>query len=621
MKILSILILLFSPLFLFSQSDQDASPLKILVQGENLIKINRLDSAISYAEMLLSRSKLDQSSRMQALLVLGKAQIDAGDPNTAYLPLQKSLLIARGLKNNQLLVKSLLAFSAVLTEKDPPRLDSAILCLKEAKPIAEALKDTSSMARIYSNLANLFIAEEDYGEAITYSYLCDSIVKGDKFEYERGLSHCTTGRLLSIRYYGNGKADDLKAAITSFQQAVDIFEHLGKKRFEAYARIDIGNLAAFSDDYKRAERETKRGIQLGEELKDSAILLNGYYSLANNYEGEDRKKEAKLALSKMTELLEKTGTAGDIAFVTDQFSNNEVRVSVALVKNRVDLLNKQIEIAKSTQEKQMLWYISILLILILAGIVIYSYQKNKWNAQEQKLIREKLENTLKSQELEFMRARFEGEEEGRHRIARQIHDGVGGLLVSAKWNLESALEEISKKETKVAARLNENLRLQENSYKELRRVVHALERDDMPWWEDLQKFYQIFEDRNKTKILFYTYNLDKRVGGVVGEEARLIVQEAITNALKHAKASEISVQINQIEGILGIIIEDNGIGFDPQKVIKGIGLRSIEERCMKLNGTVSFETGQGAGTTIFIDIPIQKHNLLIENPLLYARTN
>ncbi|MDO8366997.1 MAG: hypothetical protein Q7T20_09385 [Saprospiraceae bacterium] len=107
MKTLQILILSFSPLLLFSQSDQDASPLKILAQGENLIKINQLDSAISYAEMLLSRLKLDQTSRMQALLVLGKARIEAGAPDAAYLPLQKSLLIARGLKNNQLLVKSL----------------------------------------------------------------------------------------------------------------------------------------------------------------------------------------------------------------------------------------------------------------------------------------------------------------------------------------------------------------------------------------------------------------------------------------------------------------------------------------------------------------------------------
>jgi signal transduction histidine kinase len=284
-------------------------------------------------------------------------------------------------------------------------------------------------------------------------------------------------------------------------------------------------------------------------------------------------------------------------------------------------LKKQIEIFKSAKEKQVLWFLSIILAFLIVGILIYVYQKNKLSNQKQKLVQEQLENLLKSREIEFMRAKFEGEEESRHRIARQIHDGVGGLLVSAKWNLESALEEISKSETKVAARLNENLRLQEHSYKELRRVVYALEREDIPWWEDLQQFYQHFEAQNTAKIRFYTYNLDRKVGGTVGEEARLIVQELIANALKHAKASQINVQINQIDEVLGIIIEDNGIGFDLQKVKKGIGLRSIEERCRKLDGTISFETGKGVGTTVFIDIPVNKYDSLTDNPLLYARTN
>ncbi|MBC7777173.1 MAG: ATP-binding protein [Phycisphaerae bacterium] len=128
-------------------------------------------------------------------------------------------------------------------------------------------------------------------------------------------------------------------------------------------------------------------------------------------------------------------------------------------------------------------------------------------------------------------------------------------------------------------------------------------------------------ERNTTKIRFYTYNLDRKVGGAIGEEARLIVQEIITNALKHAKATEINVQINQIEDVLGIIIEDNGIGFDQSRVVKGIGLKSIEERCAKLGGEISLETGKGAGTTVFVDIPISKQNILKENPLLYAGAN
>jgi signal transduction histidine kinase len=515
----------------------------------------------------------------------------------------------------------MVALAGTMLAMEEPPLDSAQILLEAARSLAEASNDTRSLGRIYNGFAIIFTYKEDYSKASEFCSLCESILKNSNFKREKAGCYNTTGNCFDELYKKNGKEEDLRNSLLCYQKAADIFQEIGDKRFEAYARLNMGSAAGFLDDYVKAEMEVKHAMKLGEELKDSSILLYGYYALANNYEGENRMEEAKLSLNNMIVLLKKTGTAGEIAFVKDQFSNQDIEVSTAFVKNRVDLLDKQIEIAKSAQEKQVLWFVSILLLLIIIGISIYVYQKNKLSAQKQKLIQERLENTLKSQELEFMRARFEGEEEGRHRIARQIHDGVGGLLVSAKWNLESALEEISKKETKVAARLNENLLLQEHSYKELRRVVYALEQEDAAWWDDLQKFYQRLTAHGTAKIRFYTYNLDKRIGGAIGKEARFIVQEIITNALKHAKASEINVQINQIGNTLGIIIEDNGIGFDSGKIVKGLGFQSIEERCLKLGGSVSFESEKGHGTTVFVDIPIDHQNMLKENPLLYAGTN
>jgi two-component system sensor histidine kinase DegS len=373
-------------------------------------------------------------------------------------------------------------------------------------------------------------------------------------------------------------------------------------------------LHALHGKLKGAENEVKSSIKLGATLEDDEVLLNGYYTLTSIYEMQGNATDAVKSLEGLKSKLEKMGVLGDPTFLKEQFSNSDLTVSLALINAKINNFNRQIEneqVAKNNQRLYNGLWISALLVVLIGSILLYIRQKNK-------LLQEKLNTVLKAQEVEFMKVRIEGEEIGRQRIARQIHDGVGGLLVSAKWNLESALEEISNKETKVAARLNENLRLQENSYKELRRVVYELEREDTPWWEDLQKFYQELDNPNKTKIQFYTYNLDKRIGGSIGEEARLMVQEIVTNALKHAKASEITVQINQINDELGIIIEDNGIGFDAERVNKGIGLQSLDERCAKLGGSISFETGKGAGTTVFVDIPLKKQSILTENPLLYG---
>lgn len=621
MKTTPLLFLLFFPFLLFSQPKLPGPPLEILEEGERLIAIQRLEEAIVYAQTVLARPKLSSLDKSQALLVLGRAYARGGDSESSVLPFEQGLALARSTKHEVLKMKALVALGMTLFETGFQPYDSSLMLMEEAKPIAELQRDTISLARIYNILANIYTELEDYNKVRTNCTLCYSLLNNSRFFGEEASCYNTFGRSLVERYFREGDTEDIKTAISYFEKAVELYMILGNRRYEAYARGNIGASAAFINDYKRAEEETLKTIKLGEELKDSSILLDGYYNLATNYEGENRLEEAQKALNQVSALLVSTGTAGDIAFVTDQFSNNEVKISVALVKNRVELLAKQMEITKSAEEKQLLWFICILMAVIIISIFFYTHQRSKLSAQKEKLIQEELENTLKTQEIKFMRARFEGEEAGRHRIARQIHDGVGGLLVSAKWNLESALQELSQREAKVVARLNENLRLQENSYKELRRVVHALEREDTLWWEDLQQFYQQLSNNTPTKIKFYTYNLDNRIAGAFGEEPRLIVQEIITNALKHAKATLINVQINLIEDVLGIIVEDNGIGFDPEKATKGVGLRSIEERCTKLHGTVSYETGRGAGTTVFVDIPLKKQNILNDNPLLYAGTN
>ena len=85
-----------------------------------------------------------------------------------------------------------------------------------------------------------------------------------------------------------------------------------------------------------------------------------------------------------------------------------------------------------------------------------------------------------------------------------------------------------------------------------------------------------------------------------------IIQELISNILKHAKASEVSIQLLKKEKRLNIVVEDNGIGFDVNqtKNKKGMGLKNIESRVDSLNGEFNIDSGKGSGTTITIDIPL-----------------
>jgi signal transduction histidine kinase len=255
------------------------------------------------------------------------------------------------------------------------------------------------------------------------------------------------------------------------------------------------------------------------------------------------------------------------------------------------------------------------------ALAINHLKQRKIAAQRHQLILEELESTLKSQEIKYARARLEGEEESRRRIVRKIHHGVGGLLINARWSLESTLAELPQAQKEIAEKLYKNLKLQENTYLELRRAMYELERSDTDWWEDLRQFYENINAKNNTQIRFYTYNLGESAKGKIGEEARIIVQELITNALKHAKAREINVQINNIDQVLIIIIQDDGQGFIPEETPEGIGIRNIRAQIDNLGGTFDIDSGRGAGATFFIDIPLPPPEKQKENPLLYAGDN
>lgn len=626
MKTLLIFILsLFLSFFCHGQSAPSGALLSIATHGNLLLDKWMVDSAITYSSQFLHKKKIDLLDRGQAYYVFGKAQYLAGDLDKAEISLQNALDIATKLKKERLILWIFNSLACVAGDRWDPDLDLSARYLAKAEMLAQKLQDTVTLAKVYLNASNLFYNLEDYTKAISYNYRCDTLLKNTTFYPEKAANLYGRGRNLIELYNTDPKKTYLDIALLDFEHTKYLYDSLGNKVLSAQASIAIGSCLLYLDRLPEAEKHLEKSIKLGLETGNDDVLLNGFYAQTSLYEMQENYVAAVGALDSLIKQLEKMGKLADPTFIKEQFANSDTRVSVAFINAKIENFQKKIEQRKLEVDKQkaeaksqalVLGLLISALFLLLLGIIILHIR------HKHKLTKEKLENTLKTQEIDFMRARAEGEEASRHRIARQIHDGVGGLLVSTKWNLESALEELSKKETGVATRLNENLRLQEYSYQELRRVVHALEQEETAWWDDLQQIYAQTTQQGRTKIQFYTHNLDQNVRGTIGKDARLIVQELITNALKHAKATEIIVQINQIDLTLGIIVEDNGIGMDIEgKTEKGMGLRSLEERCAKLRASLLIDSEKGLGTTIFIDIPIDNQSFMTENPLLYAGTN
>ena len=110
---------------------------------------------------------------------------------------------------------------------------------------------------------------------------------------------------------------------------------------------------------------------------------------------------------------------------------------------------------------------------------------------------------------------------------------------------------------------------------------------------------------NQLQIEVIDHGLDQRLENSLELTIFRIVQELVTNIIKHAEATEAAIHITNHEDSLNIMVEDNGKGFDTKAIAKqhGMGIHSIDKRIDNLGGTVTIESEINKGTTVIIDIP------------------
>ncbi len=106
-------------------------------------------------------------------------------------------------------------------------------------------------------------------------------------------------------------------------------------------------------------------------------------------------------------------------------------------------------------------------------------------------------------------------------------------------------------------------------------------------------------------ITFEHFGDCKNLEQTVALNSYRIVQELIQNSLKYASAEEILVQITRTEGQLALLVEDDGVGYDPQTVLKGMGTDNIANRIQFLHGELNVQTAPGEGTSTLVTIPLE----------------
>lgn len=296
--------------------------------------------------------------------------------------------------------------------------------------------------------------------------------------------------------------------------------------------------------------------------------------------------------------------------------------SAFLALSRADTLEKQLDyqanslrIAKykwqfQTEEKEEAlernknWILLLIAILVVLSVIYFLLQINSRKKrllaiQDKDIQTQKVTSLLKEQELIALNSMIEGQEQERKRIAEDLHDRLGSTLSAVRMHID-VLSENDPRYAKVNAIIGK-------AVDDTREIAHGLMSGVLSKFgllAALQDLKETIESTNQFQINLSSIQFEERLHPEFELHIYRILQELITNTLKHANATIVDIQIEKNDRDIRITYEDDGVGFDPQENASGMGLRNIESRVEKIDGKWSVESSPQSGIRVYIDLRI-----------------
>ncbi len=580
--------------------------------SSNLLEISNPDSS-QIAEMLNETHRIYRNEPEIALQLADKALTEASAANFEMLQSRAYSLKGVVLKNKG---------------RFPEAIESHLNSLR----INEKLGAKNAMASNYNDIGIIYKTMEEYDQALD-SYLKANAIC-EELNLVRGIimTLSNIGTIYeakdefdnAVLYYNRAYKDAVKEGIEDAQAIV--LNNLG----EIYAQHDKG---AIAQDYFR--RTLALDKKTGDEIGSIYSMLNlaGTFIGSKKYDSASyfyKEAEAKtiefgatqllsFVYGGMTEMYKQKGdfknafeTSLKLQTVKDSLYNETRMQQLSEAETRYNAEKKDQEIAMLRQE-QLLKELSIqqhqaerialISLLVLGAMIIwYLFKRNK--ARQNELFNKQM---LKQKEL-HLKAIVETQESEQKRIAKDLHDGIGQTLSGIRLAMENISLKLVEKDVEEGAKMSELTNTLDQACQEVRSISHQMmprilqESGLIPAIQDmLEKSFR----HSKISYSFEHYGISKRFAENVEISLYRISQELINNIIKHSGASEVQVQLLQNNKQLVLLVEDNGSGFQFEKLkSKGIGLMNITSRVETVHGEFNLEPSPAAGTLATIRIPL-----------------
>ena len=275
-------------------------------------------------------------------------------------------------------------------------------------------------------------------------------------------------------------------------------------------------------------------------------------------------------------------------------------------------LKAEIDLRMEREARRMLLLILVIVVavalLVFTGLLARNLQHRKrLMAQQQTLHMEEVNGLMRSQEIRSLEALLEGQDKERDRIAQDLHDVLGSKLSATKFQFITYDGTMQRTGPEQEAAYQKVFGLIDEAVKEVRRISHDLAggtitRNGIA--PVLRALCDTVHQPGVLEVELAIFGMEARLDHRIELALYRMVQELVSNVLKHARASHLSIQVTRANGDVNVIVEDDGVGFDPVHVEGGMGLTGVRTRATELGGTVQVDPRPGLGTSITIVVPI-----------------
>ncbi|MFZ5939929.1 MAG: tetratricopeptide repeat-containing sensor histidine kinase [Bacteroidota bacterium] len=511
---------------------------------------------------------------------------------------------------------------------------SAVLYYETGKDLLLGYPDQQMKAQILDILQGFYTEMGNLTKAIEYGEEAVSIFR--KLKNPPMLASSLTN--LGVVYSNQGEHEK---ALALFSEAMEISSLNGDLNMETVQYLNMVNEHFKLGNYALIRTYLEKALKLARQLESTeseAIALKGlayYYAHYNNFEASGKYADSALAVAQAFDFpkvkaeiylhLANLSYAAHDGVLGDHYSGLSKEISDSLInetiirntielETRFDTERQKAKIIHLTSENRlkelMLQRKRIINIVLVSGLIlllVIIYLVYRTLNQKQKLQEKKIRELEAEKMLAATEAVLKGEEQERSRLARDLHDGLGGLLSGIKFSFGTMKSNMIMTPENMQS-FERAMDMLDSSIVEIRRVAHNM----MP--EALMKFgldtalRDFCSDINNSGVLMIDYHSMGLETQVFDQTTNItiyrIIQELVNNILKHAGASRAIVQLINDGKRLIVTVEDNGKGMDMDQMEggAGIGWNNIRNRVDFLKGELDITSVPDEGTSVQIII-------------------